>query len=59
MKVEINVRGNGACPLCRFSGKCRLQDTISKSIIDFTQMDNPIELVVYSCPKFREKLEHE
>jgi len=59
MKVEINSRGNGACPLCDSSGKCRVQDTLAQSIDAFSQSGNPMELVVYSCPLFQEKTERE
>jgi len=55
MKVEINSRGNGACPLCISAGKCRVQDTLAQSIGDFSMSGNPMELVVYSCPLFQEK----
>jgi len=59
MQVEINSRGNGACPLCDFSGNCRVQDTLSQSMTDFSESNNPMELVVYSCPQFQEKAERE
>jgi len=59
MKVEINSRGNGACPICKNSGKCRVQDTLSESMAVFSQSGNPMELVVYSCPQFKEKPDHE
>jgi len=59
MKVEINARGNGACPICKSSGKCRVQDMLKKSMAEFSSENNPMELVVYSCPGFREKKESE
>ncbi|MCL2233082.1 MAG: hypothetical protein FWB99_08405 [Treponema sp.] len=59
MKVEINSRGNGACPLCIYSGNCRVQDTLAQSMATFSQSGNPMELVVYSCPLFEEKSERE
>jgi len=55
MHVELNSRGNGACPLCELTGKCRIQDTILETLDDFSSEDNPMELVIYSCPLFREK----
>ena len=59
MKVEINARGNGACPICKSSGNCRVQDVLTQSMAAFSQSNNPMELVVYSCPQFMEKTERE
>jgi hypothetical protein len=55
MNVEINPRGNGACPLCSLNGACRVQNVLSKDMAAFSSEDNPMELVVYSCPLFQEK----
>jgi len=57
MLVDINSRGNGACPLCAADKKCRIQDTMVSVMTDFVTKDNPMELVVYSCPQFQEKSE--
>jgi hypothetical protein len=61
MKLEINPRGNGACPLCGSYGSCRIQDTLTKSMAIFSEDKDPMELVmelvVYSCPQFQEKFE--
>jgi hypothetical protein len=43
MQIEINSRGS-----------CRVQDTIMNARAIFTNADDPMELVVYSCPKFQE-----
>ena len=59
MHVEINSRGNGACPLCNQNGNCRVQDTIIKATDVFSESGNPMELVIYSCPQFKEKPDHE
>jgi hypothetical protein len=56
MEVEINSRGNGACPLCNLNGRCRVQDTLLKAMKTFSSEDDPMELVVYSCPQFQERL---
>jgi len=56
MRIEINPRGNGACPLCAANGNCRVQDTLTDAIDSFSSKDDPMELVVYSCPQFKEKL---
>jgi len=53
MEIEINHRGNGACPLCIKNGKCRITRTLSKSIKPFKQSDK-LELVIYTCPEFEE-----
>ncbi|MDR1899032.1 MAG: hypothetical protein LBQ55_03390 [Treponema sp.] len=55
MEIEINPRGNGACPLCAFNGNCRVQDTLTGAVADFSSENDPMELVVYSCPHFQEK----
>jgi hypothetical protein len=55
MELEINSRGNGACPLCSQNGKCRVQVTLRKAMQAFSAKDDPMELVVYSCPQFQEK----
>ncbi|MDR0600868.1 MAG: hypothetical protein LBG42_00665 [Treponema sp.] len=57
MKIEINSRGNGACPFCMSNGNCRFQDTLTVSMTKFSTEENPMELVVYSCPQFEEKPE--
>jgi len=55
MRIELNSRGNGACPLCASAGNCRIQDTIKVTMEDFTSENDPMELVIYSCPQFEEK----
>jgi hypothetical protein len=55
MQIEINSRGNGACPLCASNGNCRVQDTLITAMITFSSENDPMELVVYSCPQFQEK----
>jgi hypothetical protein len=55
MQIEINSRGNGACPLCSSNGNCRVQDTLITAMITFSSENDPMELVVYSCPQFQEK----
>jgi hypothetical protein len=56
MEVEINPRGNGACPLCHLNGTCRVQNTLLKAMEEFSTEDNAMELVVYSCPQFQERM---
>jgi hypothetical protein len=56
MDVVINSRGNGACPLCEENGACRIQGTLFKAMEEFSAQDDPMEVVVYSCPQFQEKL---
>ena len=55
MQIELNSRGNGACPLCAVNGNCRVQDTLTEAMETFSSEDDPMELVVYSCPQFEEK----
>jgi len=55
MQIDINPRGNGACPLCRQNGSCRIQKALAGSLETISDQDAPIEIVVYSCPLFKEK----
>jgi hypothetical protein len=55
MLVEINVRGNGACPICKFTDNCNIQETLKKALEQYSGEDNIMEMVIFSCPKFREK----
>ncbi len=56
MQLDINPRGNGACPLCAAQGACRLQERLAASLSEAPDAENGgMEIVVYSCPSFREK----
>ncbi|MCL2212080.1 MAG: hypothetical protein FWB95_09185 [Treponema sp.] len=55
MLVEMNPRGNGACPFCSSTGNCHVQETLRETLDKFSSEDNPMELVIYSCPYFNEK----
>jgi hypothetical protein len=56
MDVAINPRGNGACPLCEQNDACRIQGVLSQAMEGFSAQNDPLEVVVYSCPQFEEKL---
>jgi len=53
MQVELNARGNGACPLCSSCGNCQVQETLVQTMNSFS--GDLMELVIYSCPYFDEK----
>jgi hypothetical protein len=53
MKLEINPRGNGACPICKHNEDCRIKRSLASSLATFKGMD--MEIVVYQCPQFAEK----
>jgi hypothetical protein len=55
MRIEMNPRGNGACPLCAAVGNCEVQDTLTEALDVFSGESDPMELVIYSCPQFVEK----
>ena len=55
MLVELNVRGNGACPICSFTGNCHVQEALRETLEEFSVEEDPMELVIYSCPLFVEK----
>jgi hypothetical protein len=56
MLVEMNARGNGACPFCSFTGNCHVQETLIETLKNFSSEDNPMEMVIYSCPYFQERI---
>jgi hypothetical protein len=56
MDIAINPRGNGACPLCAQNDACRIQSALATAMEGFSAQDDPVEVVVYSCPQFQEKL---
>ena len=55
MKIEFNFRGNGACPLCSSRGDCRIQKLLASGVKE-AEADSDMEIVVYSCPYFSEKV---
>ncbi len=54
MRLEINSRGNGACPLCSASGDCRIQRMLAAGVVE-AGAATEMEIVVYSCPYFSER----
>lgn len=55
MKVEINSRGNGACAICVRRPSCRIIEQINHIGEAFPDHETNMELVIYSCPYFKEK----
>jgi hypothetical protein len=53
MKIEINPRGNGACPLCIKNGNCRITRALTNATKAVKQPDK-LEIVIYTCPDFEE-----
>ncbi|MCK5674880.1 MAG: hypothetical protein KAH95_15985 [Spirochaetales bacterium] len=53
MEIEINHRGNGACPLCTKNGKCKITRALSEATKHIKQSDT-LEIVIYTCPEFEE-----
>jgi hypothetical protein len=54
MKLEINHRGNGACPLCASQRDCRIHKLLAVGV-EKAGADSEMEIVVYSCTYFKEK----
>jgi hypothetical protein len=52
-QININFRGNGACPLCIKNKKdrCPIHSLIEKSLNVFK---DEFEIVIYKCPMFVE-----
>ncbi|MDR0321419.1 MAG: hypothetical protein LBI28_07930 [Treponema sp.] len=55
MQIELNVRGNGACPFCSAAENCNVHETLKKTLGALSGEDTSMELVIYSCPYFDEK----
>jgi hypothetical protein len=56
MEIEINPRGNGACPLCERMKDCSIRKTLVDAMVRLPDdSGNGMELVIYSCPAFVEK----
>lgn len=53
MRIKINPKGNGACPLCNKNGKCKITRALTDSIKGMTKPDH-LEIVIYICPDFEE-----
>jgi hypothetical protein len=54
MNVKINPRGNGACPICSYNGRCLIQQSLEETLAEKEKKEE-FELVIYSCPRFKEK----
>ena len=56
MRLDINPRGNGACPLCARDADCRYKKRLSSAVEpEHDASDSGMEIVVYACPFFQEK----
>jgi len=56
MKLDINPRGNGACPICVSHVSCRVQRKLVENVGTLNPSgDGDMEIVVYSCPYFKKK----
>ena len=55
MKISINTRDNGACPLCVKNGNCVIQMNLRDSVEEIKN-DNAhgLEIVIFKCPQFVE-----
>jgi hypothetical protein len=56
MKLEINGRGNGACPLCSYAADCRIHKLLESGVED-AGAASEMEIVIYTCPYFSEREE--
>jgi hypothetical protein len=56
MEISFNPRDNGACPICSKKAVCAIRRALAGSVADISDRHaNGLELVVYSCPQFKEK----
>lgn len=56
MKLEINPRGNGACPICTYTDDCRIKRLLIANADSLEgKSDESLEIVIYGCPYFKEK----
>jgi len=55
MEIRLNDRGNGACPICIYLGRCSIREKLHNSVKDiYDSEDHGMELVIYTCPFFKE-----
>ncbi len=55
MKLEINPRGNGACPLCGNNKNCGIKRKIGSNADEINPSSiEEMEIVIYTCPYFKE-----
>jgi hypothetical protein len=56
MKVSLNPRDNGACPICERVDDCRIRAGLRDALAQMRpEGRHPVELVIYRCPQFKEK----
>ena len=56
MKLSLNPRDNGACPLCVRAADCRIRAGLRDTLAAMRpEGGHPLEMVIYSCPQFKEK----
>jgi hypothetical protein len=56
MEILFNPRDNGAGPLCSKIQVCIVRGALAGSVAVISDRHvNGLELVVYSCPQFKEK----
>lgn len=56
MKIVVNSRGNGACPLCAAAADCRIQRLLASGVEE-AQAESDMEIVIYACPYFSERVD--
>ena len=54
MKLRISPIGTGACPICVRNANCRIQQAMDEMLGNFTEIEE-MEIVIYTCPRFKEK----
>lgn len=56
MNLELNPRGNGACPICSHITDCAIRRRLISSIAEVSAPDGEsMEVAVFACPSFAEK----
>jgi len=56
MNLELNPRGNGACPICTHLKDCAIRRRLISSIADVSSPDGEgMEIAIFACPSFVEK----
>jgi hypothetical protein len=56
MEIHFNPRDNGACPLCTKIATCAIRTALAGSLEDLRDSSaQGMEIVVYSCPMFKER----
>jgi len=58
IEIKFSAQSTGACPICKRFDNCHILQALRKTLAETCSpvSDDTMELVVYRCPEFKEKL---